>query len=279
MLGVYTIVRTTDFGWGSVHTIGFGATAIALLAAFVVRERLTSNPLLPLRIFRSRNLSGANAVLMLMVAGMFGMFFLGTLYLQRVLGYDPIQVGLAFLPVSLGIGALSLGVSAPLVTRFGARRVLIPALALLTLGLVLFSRAPLEANYATDLLPAMVLLGVGAGLGFTALTSLAMSGATPCDSGLASGLYNTMQQVGGALGLSVLAALAASDADRLLASGVATASALTSGYQLAFTIGAGLLVAALGVATTVLRSPVPSATEPEKVDPELREAEVEAEAA
>src|ERR671918_95217 len=119
MLGVYTIVRTTDFGWGSAHTIGFGATAIALVAAFVVRERLTSNPLLPLRIFRSRNLSGANAVLMLMVAGMFGMFFLGTLYLQRVLGYDPIQVGLAFLPVSLGIGALSLGVSAPLVTRFG----------------------------------------------------------------------------------------------------------------------------------------------------------------
>jgi EmrB/QacA subfamily drug resistance transporter len=255
MLGVYTIVRTTDFGWGSAHTIGFGAAAITLLAAFVVRERRTRNPLLPLRIFQSRNLSGANAVLMLMVAGMFGMFFLGTLYLQRVLGYDPIQVGLAFLPVSLGIGALSLGVSAPLVTRFGARRVLIPALVLLALGLVLFSRAPVEADYVTDLLPTMLLLGVGAGLGFPALTSLAMSGATPRDAGLASGLFNTMQQVGGALGLSALAALAASDTDRLLASGVATPLALTGGYQLAFTIGVGLLVAAIGVATMVLRSP------------------------
>jgi EmrB/QacA subfamily drug resistance transporter len=276
MLGVYTIVRTTDFGWGSLHTIGFGAAAIALLVAFVVREQRTRNPLLPLRIFRSRNLSGANAVLMLMVAGMFGMFFLGTLYLQRVLGYDPIQVGLAFLPVSLGIGALSLGVSAPLVTRFGARRVLLPALGLLALGLVLFSRAPVDADYLTDLLPTMLLLGVGAGLGFPALTSLAMSSATSSDSGLASGLFNTMQQVGGALGLSVLAALAASDSDRLLASGVAAASALTGGYQLAFTIGAGLLVAAIAVAASVLRSPERSSDEVAVPEVEVPEPEAEA---
>ncbi len=261
MLGVYTILEVTDYGWGSAHTLGFGAGALALLAAFVARESRTPNPLIPLRIFRSRNVSGANLVQVLMVAGMFGMFFLGALYMQRVLGYTPLQVGLAFLPVALLIGTLSLGFSARLNMRFGARATLVPGLALLVPGLLLFAQAPVDADYVPDLLPTMILLGVGAGLAFPSMTTLAMSGATRSDSGLASGLVNTSLQVGGALGLAVLATLATTRTDNLLADGDATASALTSGYHLAFVIGAGLVVAAIGLALTVLRSEAVEAQE------------------
>ena len=254
MLGVYTIVGTVDHGWASVHTLGFGAAAAVLLAGFVVRQATASRPLVPLRIFRSRNVSGANVVQALMVAGMFGMFFLGTLYLQRVLGYDAVQTGAAFLPVSVGIGTLSLGFSARLITRLGARAVLLPGLVLLVAGLVLLTGAPVGGDYVTDLLPALVLLGVGAGIAFPALVTLAMSGATAADSGLASGLVNTTQQVGGALGLAVLATLSSSHSNHLLADGESAASALTGGYHLAFAIGAGLVVAAIVVAALVLRS-------------------------
>jgi EmrB/QacA subfamily drug resistance transporter len=254
MLGVYTIVGTVDHGWGSAHTLGFGAAAVALLAGFVARQATASRPLVPLRIFRSRNVSGANVVQALMVAGMFGMFFMGTLYLQRVLGYDAVQTGAAFLPVSVGIGVLSLGFSARLITRLGARAVLLPGLVALVAGLVLLTGAPVGGDYVTDLLPALVLLGVGAGIAFPALVTLAMSGATPADSGLASGLVNTTQQVGGALGLAVLATLSTSRSNHLLADGESAASALTGGYHLAFSIGAGLVVAAIVVAALVLRS-------------------------
>jgi EmrB/QacA subfamily drug resistance transporter len=254
MLGVYTIVGTVDHGWGSVHTLGFGAAAVALLAGFVARQATASRPLVPLRIFRSRNVSGANVVQALMVAGMFGMFFMGTLYLQRVLGYDAVQTGAAFLPVSVGIGVLSLGFSARLITRLGARTVLLPGLVALVAGLVLLTGAPVGGDYVTDLLPALVLLGAGAGIAFPALVTLAMSGATAADSGLASGLVNTTQQVGGALGLAVLATLSSSRSNHLLADGESAASALTGGYHLAFAIGAGLVVAAIAVAALVLRS-------------------------
>jgi EmrB/QacA subfamily drug resistance transporter len=254
MLGVYTIVGTVDHGWGSAHTLGFGAAAVALLAGFVVRQATASRPLVPLRIFRSRNVSGANVVQALMVAGMFGMFFMGTLYLQRVLGYDAVQTGAAFLPVSVGIGVLSLGFSARLITRLGARAVLLPGLVALVAGLLLLTGAPVGGDYVTDLLPALVLLGVGAGIAFPALVTLAMSGATPADSGLASGLVNTTQQVGGALGLAVLATLSTSRSDHLLAEGQSAAAALTGGYHLAFAIGAGLVIAAIVVAALVLRS-------------------------
>ena len=254
MLGVYTIVGTVDHGWGSAHTLGFGVAALALLGGFVARQATASRPLVPLRIFRSRNVSGANVVQALMVAGMFGMFFMGTLYLQRVLGYDAVQTGAAFLPVSVGIGVLSLGFSARLITRLGARAVLLPGLLALVAGLVLLTGAPVGGDYVTDLLPALVLLGVGAGIAFPALVTLAMSGATPADSGLASGLVNTTQQVGGALGLAVLATLSTSRSNHLLADGESAASALTGGYHLAFAIGAGLVVAAIVVAALVLRS-------------------------
>jgi EmrB/QacA subfamily drug resistance transporter len=266
MLGVYTIVGTVDHGWGSAHTLGFGVAAVALLAGFVARQATASRPLVPLRIFRSRNVSGANVVQALMVAGLFGMFFMGTLYLQRVLGYDAVQTGAAFLPVSVGIGVLSLGFSARLITRLGARAVLLPGLVALVAGLVLLTGAPVGGDYVTDLLPALVLLGVGAGIAFPALVTLAMSGATPADSGLASGLVNTTQQVGGALGLAVLATLSTSRSNHLLADGESAASALTGGYHLAFAIGAGLVIAAIVVAALVLRSERVALQEAPEVD-------------
>jgi EmrB/QacA subfamily drug resistance transporter len=255
MLGVYTIVEAGDYGWTSLHTLGLGAVSLALLAGFVVRQATASNPLLPLRVFRSRNVSGANLIMVLLVAGMFGMFFLGSLYLERVLGYDAVEIGLAFLPVSLGIGLLSLVLSPRLNMRFGPRRVLLPALLPITAGLVLFARVPVDATYVTDILPSMVLFGVGAGLAFPAMATLAMTGATPSDSGLLSGLVNTTQQVGGALGLAILATLATSRTESLVGDGTSQAAALTDGYQLAFTIGAAFLVSALVLAVTVLRSP------------------------
>jgi len=189
------------------------------------------------------------------------MFFLGALYLQRVLGFDPIEVGLAFLPVSLGIGVLSLGFSEKLIMRFGAKTTLIPGLALIIAGLALFARAPVDASYWVDVLPSMLLLGVGAGVSFPALMTMAMAGVTPADSGLASGLVNTTQQVGGALGLAVLATLSTTRTDNLVSDGVSQASALTSGYHLAFAIGAGLVVVAMSVAISALR-PARAAEEP-----------------
>jgi MFS family permease len=253
MLLVYTIVEVPKEGWGSVQTIGLGAIAIGLMAAFIAREARARTPLIPLRIFRSRNVSGANVVQMLMVAGLFGMFFLGALYMQRVLGYDALEVGLAFLPVAVIIGVLSLGFSARLNMRFGARATLIPGLAMMVAGLVLFSLAPVDAGYVTDLLPSMVLLGIGAGLSFPSLMMLAMSGATERDSGLASGLINTSQQVGGALGLAVLTTLSTTHTEGLLKDGESMAQALTDGYHLAFAIGAALVVVGIAVASIVLK--------------------------
>jgi MFS family permease len=248
--GARRLALASVLGW-----LGFGALSLALLAAFVARQATAAKPLLPLRIFRSRNVTGANVTQFLMVAGMFGMFFSGVLLMQRVLGYDAIETGLAFLPVSLGIGLLSLGFSARLNLRFGERAVLLPGLALIVVGLGWLTRVPVDAGYAVDLLPSMVLLGVGAGLTFPALSTLAMSGATQSDAGLASGLLNTTVQVGGAVGLAVLATLSTEHTAGRLADGERAASALTAGYQLAFTVAAVLLVVAVVVAATVLQPP------------------------
>jgi EmrB/QacA subfamily drug resistance transporter len=257
MLAVYTIVEASHYGWGSAHTLGFGATSVALLGGFIARQATAANPLIPLRVFRSRTVTVANLMQALMVAGIFGMFFLGALFLQRVLRYDAIEVGLAFLPVALGIAALSLGVAARLMMRIGAKPTLIGGLVLVAAGLILFRGAPVDAGYATDLLPAMVLLGVGAGLVFPALMTLAMSGATPEDSGLASGLVNTTQQVGGALGLAVLATLATTRTASAASHGASTAAALTDGYHLAFTIAAILVLAAIAIGLVLLK-PTPA---------------------
>jgi EmrB/QacA subfamily drug resistance transporter len=254
MLGVYTIVKpAADDGWGAASTLGLGAASLALLVAFLVRESRARNPLIPLRIFRSRNVSGANLIQILSVAGMFGMFFLGSLYLERVLGYDPLEIGLAFLPVTLVMGTLSLRYSERLVMRFGARRCLIPGMVLMTAGLLLFTRAPADGSYFAHVMPSMILLGAGAGTSFPALMTLAMSGATQSDAGLASGLVNTTAQVGGALGLAVLATLSTTRSDSLKAGGDSTAEALTGGYHLAFLIGAALMLGAIAVAAFVLQ--------------------------
>jgi EmrB/QacA subfamily drug resistance transporter len=265
MIGVYAIVEASNYGWGSAHTLGFGAGAAALLVAFVLREARAAHPLVPLRIFRSRNLSGANVVQALMVAGMYGMFFLGALYLQKVLGFDSLEVGLAFIPVTAIIGTLSLGFSAKLNMRFGAKATLVPGLVAVGAGLALFSRISVDGSYWSEVLPAMVLVGIGAGLSFPSVMSLAMTGVRPEEAGLASGLVNTTLQVGGALGLAVLATLSTSRTTDLVTSGEGSHAALTSGYQLAFAVGAGLLVGAIAVALAVIR-PGPSAGEAAAVE-------------
>ena len=253
VLGVFGIVKAQSYGWGSAHTLAVGGVAIGLLAAFLAWERRTANPMLPLRIFRSRNVSGANFVQMLFVAGIFGIFFLGSLYMPRVLGYSALQIGLAFLPVAALIGAFSLGVAPRLIVRFGTRATLVPGLALTAAGLALFTGAPIRADYAGDVLPSMVLIGLGAGLSFPVLMTAAMSSAEPTGAGILSGLVNTTQQVGGALGLAVLATLATTHPNSLLHTGKSTATALTDGHHLASAIGTGLLIAAIVVAATVLR--------------------------
>jgi MFS family permease len=209
---------------------------------------------MPLRLFRSRQVAGANLVQALLVVGMFGMFFLGALYLQEILGYDALGVGLAFLPATVVMGAMSLRLSAPLTARYGPFRTLIASLVAIGAGLILFAQTPVDGSYVADVLPAMVLFGVGAGLGFPALMGLAMSGATPSDSGLASGLVNTSVQVGGAIGLAVLATLASERTDGLLAAGESSAAALNAGFHLAYLIGAALVGVALVLAVFVLRS-------------------------
>jgi EmrB/QacA subfamily drug resistance transporter len=256
MLGVYTIVgEAADNGWGAPRTLAVGGVAVLLLVGFVVRQATHDKPLLPLRMFASRNVSGANLVQALMVGGLFGMFFLGSLYLQRVLRYNALDIGLAFLPVALAIGALSLEVSARLITRVGARAVLLAGLSFILLGLIWFARVPVEGTYIPDLLPAMLLLGIGGGLSFPSLTTLAMADATQSDAGLVSGLVSTTAQVGGALGLAVLATLSRSHTERLLADGEGLNVALVAGYHLAFALGAALVVIAIVVAATVLRRP------------------------
>jgi predicted MFS family arabinose efflux permease len=257
MLGIYTIIEATEYGWGSTRTLALGAIALGLMAAFVARQATAETPLVPLRIFRSRNVSGANLIQVLMVAGMYGVFFLGALYMQGVLGYGAIEVGLAFLPVAGLIGVFSIGVTERLVTRFGARATLVPGLTFVAIGLLLFTQVPVDGNYVTDMLPTMVLLGVGAGLVFPAVTTLAMSSATPEDAGLASGLANTTLQVGGALGLAVLATLSTTRTENLLSDGVAQASALVDGYQLAYFVAVGLLGTAVAIALGVLK-PLPT---------------------
>ncbi|RZS40774.1 EmrB/QacA subfamily drug resistance transporter [Herbihabitans rhizosphaerae] len=269
MLGVYTIVETESYGWGHVHTISLGALSLALLAGFVVRQARAAKPLLPLRIFRSRNVSGANLIQVLMMAGLLSTFTLGALYL-KLQDYDALDIGLAFLPVAVLIAAMSLGASARLNSRFGERRVLIAGLVLITAGLLLFARVPVVATYASDLLPVMLLIGFGVGLAFPAIMTLAMSGASEHEAGLASGLANTTQQVGGALGLTVLTTVATGHTESLRGSGDTEPVAMTGGYHLAFGIGGLLVIVGIALAVAVLR-PVPQEQVTEHAPDDARE--------
>ena len=265
MVGVYTIVEITLRSLSATATTG--AIAIALLVAFVVRQATVAEPLLPLRLFRSRIVTGANLVQGLLVVGMFGTFFLGALYLQNVRGYGPLQIGLAFLPATLVMGVMSLRLAATVTARLGAHRTLVVSLVILTVGLVLYARLPVDASYIVDIAPAMVLTGLGAGLGFPALTGMAMSAATPADSGVASGLYNTTVQVGGAIGLAVLSSLSNDRAHHLAAAGAGSASALTGGYHVAFVAAAAAAALAAGLAVVVLRPTAVHASDLHALEP------------
>jgi EmrB/QacA subfamily drug resistance transporter len=263
MVGTYTILEVEQVGWGATQTLLLSALSLALGAAFIWRQGRIANPLMPLRLFRSRNVSGANAAQALLVAGMFSMFFLGALYMQQILGYDPLEVGLAFLPATIVMGTLSLGFSEKLIMRFGPRQTLMPGLVLIGLGLLLFARTPVDGNYVTDILPPMLIIGVGIGTSFPSLMTLAMSGATPQDAGLASGVVNTSAQVGGAIGLAVLATLATGRTDSLRDAGTGFDAALNSGFHLAYLVGAALVAVALAVAVFVMRPVPPPSHAPE----------------
>jgi len=258
MIAVYAILGVGEDGWISGRVLGLGALGAALVAAFVFRQSRLEHPLMPLRLFKSRNVVGANAVMVFLVAGMFSMFFLGALYLQRVLGYDPLEVGLAFLPSTVVMGAMSLRYSEKLIMRFGPKNTLVASLLFIGAGLLLFARTPVDGTYLLDVVPPVMLIGLGAGMGFPSLMMLSMSGVSMQDSGLASGLINTTVQVGGAIGLAVLATVAADRTDGLLADGESAMSALNSGFHVAYLIGAGLVAVAFVVALVLLRSPSPA---------------------
>jgi EmrB/QacA subfamily drug resistance transporter len=257
MLAVYAIVNGNETGWTSGETLGLLGAALALLALFLALEARIATPLVPLGLFRNRNVSAANGVGILMAAGLFAYFFFSALYLQRVLGYTPLEVGFAYLPSMVIWGASSL-YSDKLVMRFGIKPPLIAGLALMTLSLLLFARAPAQGDFLVDVLPATLAVGLGAGIGFNPILLAAMSGVAPQEAGLASGVVNTSFMMGGALGLAVLVSLADSRTEGLVASGEAAVTALNSGYHVAFLVGAVFSAGAAVVAGLLLRSAAPA---------------------
>jgi EmrB/QacA subfamily drug resistance transporter len=269
MVAVYAIVNGNDKGWTSLQTLGLLALSAALLAVFLTIESRVSAPLVPLRLFGLHNLRTANTVAVLWAAAMFAWFFMAALYLQLVLGYSPLEVGLAFLPSTLIMGGFSIGLSARLVMRFGIRAPLGVGLGLAAIGLLLFVRAPVDGNYVTDVLPSMILLGFGAGMAFNPLLLAAMNDVDPSEAGLASGVVNTSFMMGGALGLAILASVAASRTDSLHGSGQSALDALLGGYHLAFLVGAIFAIVAAAIGVLVLHSvPVgPPHGEPSEPEP------------
>ncbi|MGB0096891.1 MAG: DHA2 family efflux MFS transporter permease subunit [Solirubrobacteraceae bacterium] len=254
MLATYAIVNGNQAGWSSPQTLGLLIAAAGLLACFLAVESRGSSPLMPLALLRLRNLATANVVGVLWAAAMFAWFFLSALYLQLVLGYSPLQVGLAFLPANLIMGAFSLGLSAKLVMRFGIKAPLSLGLLVASVGLALFARAPVGGHFAADVLPSMILLGFGAGMALNPILLAAMGDVDPSESGLASGVVNTSFMMGGALGLAVLASIAASRTTNLLGSGHERLAALDGGYQLAFVVGAVFAAVAASLAALLLRA-------------------------
>jgi EmrB/QacA subfamily drug resistance transporter len=263
MVAVYAIVNGNGDGWTSGATLGRLGLSLALFASFLVIETRVASPLMPLGLFRRRNLSTANVVGILWAGAMFAWFFLSALYLQLVLGYTPLQVGLGFLPGNLVMAFLSIAVSAKLVMRYGVRKPLAVGLVAAGLGLLLFARAPVDGTYVADVLPGMLLLGFGAGIAFNPVLFAAMSEVKPEESGLASGIVNTAFMMGGALGLAVLASVAASRTSHLTADGHSTASALTGGYHVAFVVGALFALAAAGIGAALFRTHMAPAHSPE----------------
>ena len=267
MLAVYAIVNGNGVGWTSTRTLGLLGAAAVLLVTFLTIESRVRAPLMPLALFRLRNVATANVVGVLWAAAMFAWFFLSALYLQFVLGYSPLQVGLSFLPANLIMGTFSLGLSAKLVMRFGIKRPLATGLVLAGIGLALFARAPVGGNFVVDVLPSMILLGFGAGMAFNPVLLAAMSDVEQSESGLASGIVNTSFMMGGALGLAVLASLAASRTHTIRLSGSGPLDALAGGYHLAFVVGAAFAVLAAALGATLLRTGEPAEhPEPARAD-------------
>ncbi len=263
MLAVYAIVNGNEVGWLTARTLGLLAVSGLLLVGFLAIENRVQSPLMPLRLFRLRNIAVSNVVGVLWAGAMFAWFFLSALYLQLVLGYSPLEVGLAFLPGNLIMGALSIGLSAKLVMRFGIKPPLATGLGLAAIGLLWLARAPVDGNFVVDVLPSMILLGLGAGMAFNPVLLAAMSDVEPTEAGLASGFVNTSFMMGGALGLAVLASLAASRSDTLLAGGEGELAALAGGYHVAFLVGAIFALAAAAIGATLLRTSAAAAGHPE----------------
>jgi len=237
LLAVYAIVNGNQAGWISVQTLGLLLIAGLLMGLFVLIESKVKAPLVSLKLFKNKNLAISNVIGVLWAAGMFAWFFMASLYLQIVLNYNPLQVGLSFLPANLIMAVFSFGLSAKIVIKYGIQRPLSVGLGLAALGLLLFVRAPVDGNFIIDVLPSMILLGIGAGMAFNPMLLAAMHGVKPEESGLASGLVNTSFMMGGALGLAILASIAAYKTMGLLASGIPQIEALNSGYQAAFLVG------------------------------------------
>jgi MFS family permease len=254
IVAVYAIVNAHENHWISKETLGLLGVALALFGLFILREVRAPSPLVPLGLFKLRNLATADVVGVLWAGAMFAWFFLTALYMQLVLGYSPLQIGLAFLPGNLIMGALSIGLSAKLVMRYGFRLPLATGLGLAGLGLFWLARAPVDGSYVVDIFPSMVLLGLGAGMAFNPVLLAAMSDVEPQESGLASGIINTSFMMGGALGLAVLASVAASRTSSLIDAGHSEAAALTSGYHAAFLIGAIFAVGAALIGGLLLRN-------------------------
>jgi EmrB/QacA subfamily drug resistance transporter len=265
MLAVYAIVNGNEVGWMTGQTLGLLAASVVLLGAFLVIESRVSHPLMPLGLFKHRNISTANGVAVLLAGSMFAWFFLTALYLQLVLGYSPLKVGLAFLPSSLIMGAFSLGLSAKLVMRFGIKPPMVAGMLFMAAGLLLYARLPVDGSFVLDILPGSVLLGIGAGMGFNPLLLAAMGDVEPTEAGLASGVVNTAFMMGGALGLAVLASLSASRTNEFLASGDDRLTALTGGYHAAFLVGALFAIAGATIGGLLIRAekPVPMHAEAE----------------
>jgi EmrB/QacA subfamily drug resistance transporter len=273
MVAVYAIVNGNESGWSSTQTLGLLAAAGALFATFLVIEARISSPLVPLGLFRNRNVSTSNVLGILMAAGMFAYFFFSALYLQLVLGYSPLEVGLAYLPGTIVWGAASLMLSDKLVMRYGIKPPMLTGLGLMAFALLLLARTPVDGNWLVDIAPATIAVGLGAGIAFNPILLAAMSGVEPQQAGLASGVVNTSFMMGGAVGLAVLAAIADSRTDNLLASGEGSLVALNGGYHAAFIVGAIFIVASAIVGAALLRVEAPQAHGHGMGEPAMAEAE------
>jgi EmrB/QacA subfamily drug resistance transporter len=253
MLGIYAIVTASQYGWLSAHTLGFGGVTVALLSAFLILESRLSNPIVPLHILRLRTLMSTSLIRGFLATGMFSTFFLGALYLERVLHYDPLKTGLAFLPITLVVAGLSTGITGRLVTRFGSMRVLVPGMLSMTIGLLYLASAGAHAHYLADIFPSFVLIGLGAGTAFVPLLTIGMAEVPKADAGLGSGIVNVSQQMAAAIGLAVLSTLSTDRANSLAASGHPLIGALSSGYTLSFVVGAACVMTGLVIALVLLR--------------------------